>query len=190
MIGLISGGKASMFSICLRRSSITARTSDFVSTTRGVMNSTSSVRSFLSSCSPNSPPRNGMRDSSGMPSERVLARVADEAAHDHRLPALHRDTSSARERVLIGGASSGGRVAGIADFRLDVERDEAAGIDVRRHLQQHAGVDVLRRRRHGVGRSPPTSVCWLIGMRLPALIVAFWLSSAATCGLATTFVLP
>ncbi len=37
---------------------------------------------------------------------------------------------------------------------------------------------------------PPTSVCWLIGIRLPDLIVAFWLSSAAMCGLATTLVLP
>ena len=36
----------------------------------------------------------------------------------------------------------------------------------------------------------PTIVCWLIGIRLPALIVAFWLSSAAMCGLAMTFVLP
>ena len=36
----------------------------------------------------------------------------------------------------------------------------------------------------------PTIVCWLTGMRSPALIVAFWLSSAARCGLAITFVLP
>ena len=37
---------------------------------------------------------------------------------------------------------------------------------------------------------PPTVVFELIGMRSPALIVAFWLSSAATCGLAITLVLP
>ena len=37
---------------------------------------------------------------------------------------------------------------------------------------------------------PPRLVCWLIGIRVADLIVAFWLSSAATCGLATTFVLP
>ena len=37
---------------------------------------------------------------------------------------------------------------------------------------------------------PPTVVFELIGMRSPDLIVAFWLSSAATCGLAMTLVLP
>ena len=36
----------------------------------------------------------------------------------------------------------------------------------------------------------PTTLCWLIGIRSPALIVAFWLSSAARCGFAITFVLP
>ncbi len=35
----------------------------------GVMKSTSSVRLFLSSCWPKSPPKIGMRDSSGMPSD-------------------------------------------------------------------------------------------------------------------------
>ena len=91
------------------------------------------------------------------------------------------------ERVLIGGASPGSATAARdAHLGLHVERDEAAGVDVRRHLQQHAGVDVLRRRRDDVGRrrAARRSVCWLIGIRLPALIVAFWLSSAARCGLA------
>jgi hypothetical protein len=36
---------------------------------------------------------------------------------------------------------------------------------------------------------PPTSVCCEIGMRSPTLIVERWLSSAATCGLATILVL-
>ncbi len=36
----------------------------------------------------------------------------------------------------------------------------------------------------------PTKLCWLIGILLPALIVAFWLSSAARCGFATTLVSP
>ncbi len=58
------------------------------------------------------------------------------------------------ERVLIGGASPGLATGpGVADLGLHVERDEPALIDVRRHLQQHAGVDVLRRRRHHVGRA-------------------------------------
>ena len=37
---------------------------------------------------------------------------------------------------------------------------------------------------------PPTKVCWLIGMRSPTLIVAFWLSSADRWGLEMTRVLP
>ena len=37
---------------------------------------------------------------------------------------------------------------------------------------------------------PPTNVCWLIGIRSPTLIVAFWLSSAERCGLEMTRVLP
>ncbi len=36
----------------------------------------------------------------------------------------------------------------------------------------------------------PTMLCWLIGILLPALIVAFWLSSAARCGFAMTLVSP
>ena len=95
--------------------------------------------------------------------------------------------------MLIGGASPDVRDgAGIAHLRLHVERDEPAGIDVRRHLQQHAGIDVLRRRRDDVrvALPLPTKLCWLIGILLPALIVAFWLSSAARCGFATTFVSP
>ena len=47
------------------------------------------------------------------------------------------------ERVLIGGRRRGGAATpGIAHLGLHVEGDQAAGVDMRRDLYQHAGVDV------------------------------------------------
>ena len=81
------------------------------------------------------------------------------------------------ERVLIGGASqTPRRRARRAHLGLHFERDQPAGIDVRRHLHEHAGVDVLRQssaRVFDAMTEPRIVVSVQIGIRLPTLIVAF-----------------
>ena len=186
----VAGKTRSSVSIFRRRSSIVGEISALSDTVRGVMNSTSSLRSFFSVWLPNRPPRIGMRLSSGRPLLRVALRFLDQPAHHHRLPGRHRQQRLHRARVDRRRAAGDVRRSRAADLGLHVERHEAAVVDVRRDLQQHAGIDVLRRRRHRVASTLPTIVCWLTGIRLPALIVAFWLSSAAMCGFAMTFVLP
>ena len=98
------------------------------------------------------------------------------------------------ERVLIGGASPAtAELPGLLTSASTSSVTRPPALMCGRDLQQHAGIDVLRGRGHGVGRRAhraPTKVCWLIGMRSPTLIVAFWLSSADRCGLEMTRVLP
>ncbi len=97
----------------------------------------------------------GMRDSSGSPFD-VFPLVSPMSPPITIVCPVCTLTIVWIERVLSGGASPGLVRRGelrIADLDLHVERDESALVDVRRHLHQHAGVDVLRRRRDDVGRA-------------------------------------
>ena len=78
----------------------------------------------------------------------------------------------------------------LAHLGLHLEHDQAAGVDVRRHLHQRP-VSMYSGTYHSDSWYSRRGRCrWVIGMRLPTLIVAFWLSSAATCGLLIIFAVP
>ena len=94
----------------------------------------------------------GMRDRSGRPFDELPVVFADEPAHHHRLPRLHVHDRLHGARVDRRRVAGIGDRPGIAHLRLHVERDEPARVDVRRYLQQYAGVDVLRCRRDDIGR--------------------------------------
>ena len=77
----------------------------------------------------------------------------DKPAHDHRATRRygdHRLDGTRADRRRVTGHRGRSRCA---HLRLNFKRHETTGIDVRRHLQKHAGVDVLRRRRDGVARA-------------------------------------
>ena len=100
------GNTPSSVSILRRRSSMMRRTSDSFSTTRGVMNITSSVLLFLSSCEPKSPPRIGIRASSGSP----LYEFSLSSRIRPPITIVCPDGTASSvwiERVLIGGESHG-----------------------------------------------------------------------------------
>ena len=147
----LMGNTPSSVSILRRRSSMMRRISLSFSTTRGVMNITSSVRLFLSSCEPNKSAENRNTREQRQARRRILLVLENQAAHHHRLPARNREQRLDRTRVDRRGFAGRRRRAGDADFGLNFERHQATRIDVRRDLQQHARVDVLRRRGDRVG---------------------------------------
>src|SRR3984893_10583017 len=70
--------------------------------------------------------------------------VADQASHADGLPVLDRDPRS--DQPLIEGRridAARRDTSDIADFLRDVERDETAGVDPRRHQHDDAGISVI-----------------------------------------------
>src|SRR5690242_4585091 len=185
----VPGKTRSSVSILRRKSSITREISPLSVTARGVMNSTSSLRLLVSVWLPKSPPRIGTRLSSGSP----LFELPLFSWISPPITIVWPDGTAISvwiERVSIGCASP--TAAGVPGLLTS-----ACTSSVTRPPSLMCGVtcsstpvsmycDVVVTAFVVL----PTIVCWLTGMRLPALIVAFWLSSAARWGLAMTFVLP
>src|SRR5438094_7264916 len=188
------GNTSSSCSMRRLRSSMMRRKSASLSTTVGEMNSTSSVRLLLSFCEPKSPPRTGRRETSGKP----LDEFSLSSVMRPPITSVWPDgtaTSVCTERVLIGGARVGSVVVpGVLTSALtsSVTRPPALMCGVtcsNTPVSMYCEV-VVTALVVVPTVPPPTNVCWLMGMRLPTLIVAFWLSSADTCGFEITLALP
>jgi WD40 repeat protein len=97
------------------------------------------------------------------------------------------------DRVLIGGASPGVKLPGLltsaCTSRVTSPPALMCGVTCTR-TPVSMYCDVVVTTLDAVLTPVPTKLCWQIGILLPALMVAFWLSSAARCGFATTLVSP
>ena len=129
-----------------RSSSVTSSASRRLRTTRGVISTRSSVRRSTTSVVLNRLPSNGISDSSGRPETDSSLRSRISAAEGNGIAALHRH-GALYEALLDGGRIDigGGGLDHVANLLEHVEHDQGAGIDPRRHLEDHAGVAELDR---------------------------------------------